>query len=135
MASLYYESPEVMRDKIDEWFTYMETSTIDVFARQLNKQGEPVPMSVRRPYTVEGLARHLGLTRQGLLEYQKREGYKEYVEAAKERIIQDTLERAMVGSLDSPTVRLWIVNNSSYKNEKSVDHTSAGEKITAITIQ
>jgi hypothetical protein len=135
MASLYYESPEVMRDKIEEWFTYMETSTIDVFARQLNKHGEPVPMSVRRPYTVEGLARYLGLTRTSLNNYQKREEYKDYIEAAKERIIQDTLERAMVGSLDSPTVRLWIVNNSSYKNEKSVDHTSAGEKITAITIQ
>lgn len=83
-----YTSPEEMQEAIDAYFedcrgTLLTNKDGDPI---LTKYGEPIFLDAK-PLTITGLALALGFTtRQALLDYQGRGGFKEIVEAAKLKI-------------------------------------------------
>lgn len=78
---------------------------------------------VRRPYTISGLARHLGLTRKTLLEYQKKYGgdYADVIEDAKTRI-----EEFVEACLFKPGIATGTIfnlkNNFGWNDKQEIEH-------------
>lgn len=77
----------------------------------------------RRPYTVSGLARHLGLTRKTLLEYQnKYEGeYAELIEDAKTRI-EEFVESCLFKNGIATGTIFNLKNNFGWNDKQEVEH-------------
>lgn len=77
----------------------------------------------RRPYTVAGLARHLGLTRKSLLEYQKKYGgeYAVIIEDAKTRI-EEFVEACLFKSGIATGTIFNLKNNFGWSDKQEVEH-------------
>ena len=131
--ALKFQTPEEMAVLIDDYFAQCDATVLKVPHKQLSRSTDaPVFIEVTRPYTVDGLCHHLGTQRTTLLDYQKREGYKELVDAAKMKISMHQIEMSLVGAYDQRVLSLMLINNHEYVNESRVDVTSRGEAL-AIT--
>lgn len=127
-----FSSVQELQDAIDDYFEKCDNNTKPV----VTKDGV-VYVEDPIPYTVEGLAELLEVTRVGLLNYEKGEGYEEYfstVKKAKAKIQRNKLERALSGKAPSTFAIFDLVNNSDYVNTNHTDVTSAGEKLQPTTI-
>ena len=113
-----FDSPGELDIFIDEYFEWCDNNPIPVWHSQLDKTtGSPVSIPTIRPYTVEGLSRHLGVTRQTLLNYQKREGYEEFfdvIKRAKERITEQRVEMGTLGVFKEGFTKFLLINNTEY---------------------
>lgn len=72
-----YETPEEMEIVIEEYF------------KECDKK--------EKPYTITGLANSIGLTRQGLLNYQAKEDFVDTVKRAKSKVEQYAEEHLFIG--------------------------------------
>lgn len=123
-----FSSPEELQQSVDGYFAEMDANPIKIWHSQLSKADNlPVAIPTQRPYSIEGLALSLGLTRQSLLNYQKEEGYEEYFDIityAKEKITQQRIELASVGVLKENFTKFLLVNNTDYvdKSETANSH-------------
>ena len=113
-----FDSPGELEIFVQDYFNWCDDNPINVWHTQLDKHsGSPVSMPTQRPYTVEGLARHLGVTPQTLLNYQKREGYEEYfavIKCAKDRITEQRVEMASLGVFKEGFTKFLLINNTDY---------------------
>src|SRR5687768_3058617 len=125
-----FKTPAILQQLVTEYFDKTDTELMPVYHKQLTKEGALVKLPTRRPYTVEGLCLHLGTSRVTLLEYQKLPEYADIITMAKQRITKDQIERALIGENNAQFTKFNLINNSDYVDEKRVDHTSGGEKIT-----
>ena len=77
----------------------------------------------RRPYTISGLARHLGITRKTLLEYQKKYGgeYGEIIEEAKTRI-EEFVEACLFKNGIATGTIFNLKNNFGWNDKQEVEH-------------
>lgn len=67
-----YHSPEEFKKKIEEYFNSCLGPTYSKYGQKiLDDKGKPV-IKIITPYTVSGLARHLGISTKTLLAYRKR---------------------------------------------------------------
>src|SRR5688572_15029963 len=87
-------------------------------------------MTEQRPYTMSGLARALGLSRQALLEYSERDEFGDSIAAAKQRC-EEYAESQLFGPYANGA-KFNLINNYRGKHqdwaEKSeVDHTTKGK--------
>ena len=98
-----YKNAEEMKLIIDEYFDICNNN--------------------RRPYTVSGLARHLGLTRKTLLEYQKKYGgeYAVIIEDAKTRI-EEFVEACLFKSGIATGTIYKQKNNFGWSDKQEVEH-------------
>lgn len=98
-----YKNAEEMKLIIDEYFDICNNN--------------------RRPYTVSGLARHLGLTRKTLLEYQKKYGgeYAVIIEDAKTRI-EEFVEACLFKSGIATGTIFNLKNNFGWSDKQEVEH-------------
>ena len=93
-----FETPELMQEVIEQYFT--ECSSRD------------------KPPTVAGLAYSLNLSRQGLLEYQAKDGFSDTIKRAKQRV-EISLEERLDSA--SPTGAIFnLKNNFGWKDQKDV---------------
>lgn len=132
---LMFDTPEELQAAVDSYFEACDNETIAVLHKQLDKSGQPVRLDIKRPYTVEGLAMHLNTSRMVILNYEGREEYAEIISKAKQRITQHKVERGLIGAYEPRFAMFDLINNSGYKNEKAVDHTSGGQPITRIIVE
>ena len=108
-----FETPEILRDKIKDYFAYCEEGEI--------------------PMTVIGLAAFLNITRRKLLGYQNgdfdhyfedldlEENYSEIVEKAKEYIENDKLVNALQGKY-TPAIAIFdLKNNHNYTDKQDLN--------------
>lgn len=96
--------PEELEEAINEYFEKSET------------------------WTVEGLARHLGVVRATLHHYQHNEGYEAYshlIDEAKERIRERMIVKALKGEYKEGFTKFILINNSDYKDR--VEQHNTGE--------
>lgn len=130
-----FDSPGELEIFIDEYFEWCDSHPINVWHSQLDKStGSPVSVPTQRPYTVEGLALHLGITRQTLLNYQKRDGYDEFFDVivrAKQRITQQRIELGSVGVLKENFVKFLLVNNDDYVDRSEQKNTNHNTNLNA----
>ena len=64
---------------------------------------------LKKPYTITGLARTLGMTRKMLIEYQARDLFRNVIEAAKTRIEESVEEILLSGKAQAGAV-FWLKN-------------------------
>lgn len=91
----FYTSVEEMQEKIDEYFRECDGEILydDEGNPVRNKYGKII-RDGRKPYTITGLALHLGFTsRQALLNYEGKEEFVDTIKRAKSRVERYAEER------------------------------------------
>ena len=94
-APPFYDDPDVMAAKIDEFFTDCDGEILKDFDGNvvMDKWGQPVVLN-RRPYTLQGLAYHLGFADEKSIEdYEKRAEFGGIIKRARLRCQQYAVER------------------------------------------
>lgn len=98
----------------------------------INSKGETIwikreVMTEQQPYTMSGLARHLGIDRRTLLNYSKIEQFFPTIQAARERVHEyaesQLYGRAATGAAFS------LKNNFDWRDRSEIDHTSKDQPI------
>lgn len=84
-------------------------------------------MTIQKPYTMSGLARHLGIDRKTLVNYAKMEQFFLTVEAARERV-HEFAEEQLYGKSASGA-QFVLKNNFDWKDKSEIDHTSKDKEI------
>ena len=99
-----YKNAEEMRVLVEEYFNICNQNKI--------------------PYTMSGLARHLGLSRKTLLEYKKKYGgeYADVIEEAKTRI-EEFVETCLFKKNIATGVIFNLKNNFGWADKQEIEHT------------
>lgn len=74
----------------------------------------------KEPYTIEGLCIALCVTRQTLLNYEKRKGYEDYfdtIREAKLKVQENLIKRGLVGDNNSTLTIFLLKNNHGYRDK------------------
>ena len=129
----YFDScfvPRTREQKVietdDEGKEFTEYITVPV----LNKNEEPTFYQVR-PFTVTGLALALDMTRQGLLDYEKKPSHSEFADTIKKAklVIEGYNEERLHGNTQVTGVIFNLKNNYSWVDKTETDVTSKGKSI------
>lgn len=98
-ARLKYQTIKKLKEAVEEYF-------------------DDVRKNEKRP-TMSGLALHLGLSRQGLLDYANRDGYGQVVQWAKQRV-EVSFEEALYGTSVSGVI-FNLKNNFGWKDKQEIE--------------
>ena len=123
-----FKSVEELENALEEYFQKCDNNTENVYDKV--KQ-TIVSVNKPKPYTIEGVCIVLNCSRQTLLNYEKEEGYEAYfdtIKRAKLKILQNKVERGLMGDAPPAFAIFDLCNNSDYVNSQNVDHTSKGDK-------
>ena len=131
-----YKTPEDMQIAIDAYFDSCFTPDLkwnpDKQYYEPKKDSEGNTMLIQtKPFTITGLANALGLSRQGLLNYEEKDEYVDTIKRAKQRVEQYVEERlfdrdGVNGARFNLTNNF---NNWSEKTENKVNNTGRIEII------
>lgn len=106
-----FKSPEELRLHIEEYF------------EERNSSGYI--------WTIEGLARSLGITRQTLLNYQTLSGYEAYfdiIKDAKERIHEQWMSKAFAGE-GNPAMAIFLLKNNAGYVDRIEQHNTGDQNL------
>jgi len=117
-----FKTVAAMQKAIDAYFHECDARSIEVVTRK----GDVVTVKNPAPYTVTGIARVLGLSRQGLLEYQDREEFSDTIKRAKERVHENLEFRLYDGSGYGPGHIFGLKNNYGWKDKTEHEHSGPG---------
>jgi hypothetical protein len=116
---LKYKTVKAMQLAIDDYFTFCDNRTRDVFVEKL---GETVVISNPAPYTMSGLARALGMSRQGLLDYANRDQFLDTIKDARARV-EEYNENQLHEGRNAAGVIFNLKNNFAWVDQTQVDNT------------
>lgn len=106
-----YEMQKLINEYFDSCFIQEETEEGEVYQKQI------------RPFTVTGLAYSLGMTRQGLLDYQaKSEEFSDTITRAKTRIEMYAEEQLFRNQGKTNGVQFNLKNNFNWKDKQEIEH-------------
>lgn len=114
---LKFQTVEELESAIKSYFEECDSRTKPYFVK--TKEGghwdeQPHP----KPYTVEGLASHLGVCRFTLINYQDRPEFFDTIKNAKEKILANLIERGLDGD-NNPAMAIFnLKNNYDYSDKK-----------------
>jgi len=77
----------------------------------------------KRPLTIQGLAIALDLSRQGLLEYSKKDQFSDIITKARQ-VVVDSVEENLLSGGGAGAI-FWLKNNARYADKIGVDNTSS----------
>lgn len=118
-----FESPKQMQEEIDAYFKECEGYEIITYGKDGKRESSIKKPS--KPLTVEGLAVALDVDRKTLLNYEKEQGYEEFfptIKKAKSRILQDMMERGLLGDSNSAVTIFGMKNNFGYRDKSELEH-------------
>ena len=118
-----YTNPEELERVIEEYFDYCDNRTKKVW---IEKTQTEAMISDPAPYTMSGLARALGLSRQGLIEYAAKDMFSDAIKEARERVHEDVETRLMEGKAQTGAI-FNLKNNFSWKDQAEIDHKNNGK--------
>jgi hypothetical protein len=127
---LQYKTVEELQSAIDDYFDYCDNRIKQIHT----KEGETVAITHPAPYTMSGLARRLGLSRQALSEYSHREQFGDAIKAAREKVQEDIETRLMETSNQSGAI-FNLKNNFGWKDKTETDITTGGDKLNAALVE
>ena len=128
-----YKSVEELDTAIQSYFDMCDPHLEDRLVESgVDERGETIflkrkLMTEQQPYTVSGLARALGITRDTLINYKERDEFSDSIARAYERC-HEWAERQLCGKAASGAA-FSLKNNWNWRDKQEVDHTSAGEQI------
>lgn len=111
-----FETIEDLQAAIDDYFATCQEGMI---VKRYDAQAKMfVEGPIEIPRTTEGLAFHLGMTRQSLLNYQNRDDkYFDAITRAKERINVWKTQMAWIGDVNPRVWEFDMKNNANYKDQ------------------
>lgn len=114
-----FKTPEEMDKAINEYFDFCDNKTKEIHSDKLGDMIVPDP----EPYTMSGLAYHLGMDRRTLVDYAEKTEFLPTIKRARERVEMD-VERRMNGK-DTFTAGLIFnaKNNFGWKDKSEVENT------------
>lgn len=111
-----FDSPEQLKNFIQEYFDWADNNPIYTYHTQLDKvTGSPVKIANQRPYTLEALAEHLGITARTLRNYKNREGYEDFFPIiiwARQKITNQRIEYGSLGAFKENFVKFLLINTT-----------------------
>src|SRR5690606_32019794 len=88
-----FKNVQELKDAIDEYFEWCDNRIQHVYSPKAEAVIEVINPA---PYTMAGLARRIGLSRQGLMEYKgKGDKYSDAIKAARDKVQEDVETRLM----------------------------------------
>lgn len=114
---LKFRNIEELEKKINLYFEYC-----DNFTKTIYEDGEEKIISAPKPYTVTGLALYLGMSKDTLINYHGKAGYKDIIERAKLRIHAYAEEQLFTNNRQAAMI-FNLKNNWGWKDktEQEVD--------------
>lgn len=116
---LTYKTVDELQKAIDDYFDYCDNRIKQIHT----KEGETVAITHPAPYTMSGLARALGLSRQALSEYSHKEQFGDAIKAARDRVQEDIETRLMETSNQSGAI-FNLKNNFGWKDKTESEITN-----------
>lgn len=132
---LAFETAEELQAAIDAYFDYCDNRIVKVFSKKI---GDVVEINDPEPYTMSGLAYHMGIDRDTLINYGKRDGFFGTVKRARDKVHADVERRLME---DAPTGAIFnLKNNFGWKDKteqeiSNPDGSMAYGKLTAAELR
>ncbi|MGW5074055.1 terminase small subunit [Rhodococcus sp. NPDC004095] len=133
---LKYKTVEELDRAISAYFDMCDPHTQRrVVDCGINEKGETIwrdreVMTEQQPYTVSGLARALGIDRDTLINYKKRDEYFGSIQAAYDRC-HEYAESQLYGRA-SAGAAFSLKNNWNWRDKQEHDHTSGGKPIAPV---
>lgn len=122
-----YQTVEELELAIDGYFQKCD----QVKSKVTTKAGKEIEVSNPDPYTLEGLAVHLGIDRRTLFNYSNKSEFFPAIKIARDKCQADLVRRALKGEVrDAPAIFL-LKNNYGYtdKLEHGFDHDKGKFKV------
>ncbi len=116
---LKYKTVKALDDAVQDYFAWCDNRMTSVYVKDL---GDNVQISSPAPYTMSGLARALGITRQNLLEYQARDQFSDTVRRARQRV-EEYAETMLYEGRNAAGVIFNLKNNFGWVDQTQVDNT------------
>lgn len=114
---LQYKTVQALQEVIDEYFDYCENRTRKIYDE---KRGVELMISYPAPYTMSGLARRIGLSRQALCEYSHREAYGDAIMRAREKV-QEDVENRLMETKNEKGAMFNLKNNFGWKDKTEIE--------------
>jgi len=132
-----FTDPAELEKHINQYFTDQDNNPI-IITEFHGKDAEQCQKPVQRPYTIEGLARQLGLTRFSLLNYEKTKGYEPFfniISRAKEKIREQWIELGISGTGGRDSfLKFQLINNAHYQDKSEIDHRSGDRSMQPMNV-
>lgn len=118
---------EKMQKMIDEYFEFCDNRMKTVFHEKLGE----IAVSNPAPYTMSGLANKLGMDRDTLINYSKKNKFFGTIKKARNRVQEDVENRLMETHNQSGAI-FNLKNNFGWKDKTEQEH-SGQQKIIVVT--
>ena len=116
---LKFKTPEEMDKAIEKYFLDCDSRIVKVYDK---RKQEVVELNRPIPYTIEGLAATLGVDRHTLNNYEKRDEFFTTIKRAKDKVLQNMVERSLDGD-NNPTMSIFLLkNNNGYSDKQELEH-------------
>ena len=116
-----WNDPDELVAYIEQYITKCDThQKAELFFGKIKWVPDPIP------YTIEGLAHHLGIHRTTLINYQSRKGYEPFfaiIKEFKEMVLRNLAERALMGNTHASFTMFLLKNNYGFVDKKEIEHT------------
>lgn len=119
---LKYKTVEELSKAIDEYFDYCDNRIQQVYSK---KSDGVIEIINSAPYTMSGLAYAMGIDRDTLLNYSKKEEYFGTIKSARDKVHSDVEQRLMENNARGAIFNLK--NNFGWKDKTEVDTNISGE--------
>lgn len=129
-----FETPEEMQAVIDAYFAECDPHIVESQYVEKLKNGQYKVKTIKRvsnpvPYTMSGLAFALGMSRQALLDYKKKDKFLDTIKNARAQI-ERSVEEGMLSSNGVVAGHIFnLKNNFGWQDRHEIDHTSKGKSI------
>ncbi len=116
-----YKTAEELQVIIDEYFDYCDNRAKKI----INKDGQEYMIIDPAPYTMSGLARRLGMDRDTLLRYSKKEEFYGTIREARDKV-QEDVENRMMETKNEKGAMFSLKNNFGWKDKSEVEEKHSG---------
>lgn len=130
-----YKSVEQLATLIDEYFESCWAPKMDMFGNfvyykdKRGKKTDQVVMVQVRPYTITGLAFSIGTSREGLLNYEKKDKYFDTIKRAKDACHRYAEESLFIGKNPAGAIFNLKNNYQDWKDKQEIDAKHSGNLI------
>lgn len=126
---LTFKTVEALQDVIDEYFVWCDERLKKVWFEKTQSEGL---IADPAPYTMSGLARRIGLSRQALMEYSHKDLFGDAIKEAREKVHEDVETRLMDGKAQAGAI-FNLKNNFGWRDKTEQDLTTDGLPIQVVS--
>jgi hypothetical protein len=112
-----YKTKEELKFIIDEYFDYCDNRLVKGYDNKTNTEFAYISPA---PYTMSGLARRLGMSRETLVQYGHKDEFSDTITCAREKV-QEDIEIRLMETRNEKGAIFNLSNNFGWKNKTETD--------------